>query len=122
MEIARRRLPNRRPSETRTLEVAGQVFDVTVGFGDDGQPGEVFMAAGKEGSQLNAMLADAAVVVSVALQYGVPALALAKSVGRLPGAPVTPEDLDHARPTKRPASPLGAALDLLRELETSGTE
>ena len=42
------------------------------------------MAAGKEGSLLNAMLADAAVAISVALQSGVPAAALAKSVGRLP--------------------------------------
>ena len=75
-----------------------------------------------EGSLLNSMLADAAVVVSVALQFGVPAGALAKSVGRLPSAPVTPEDLDHARPAKRPASPLGAALDLLREFKESDTE
>ncbi len=79
----RQRLPNRRLSHTETLEVAGQVFTATVGFDDCGRPREVFMAAGKEGSLLNAMLADAAVAISVALQSGVPAAALAKSVGWL---------------------------------------
>ncbi len=71
----------------------------------------------REGSPLNAMLADAAVVISVALQSGVPAAALAKSVGRLPAGPVAPADLDHAPGQKVPASPIGAALDLLRRFE-----
>ncbi len=42
-----------------------------------GQPREVFLNGGKEGSQFDAMLADAATVISVALQYGVPVAALA---------------------------------------------
>jgi hypothetical protein len=50
----------------------------------------------------------------VALQSGVPAAALAKSVGRLPAGPEAPVDLDHAPGQKVPASPIGAALDLLR--------
>ncbi len=86
MTSARKRLPNRRPSHTETLEVAGQTFMATVGFDpEDGRPREVFLAAGKEGSLINAMLADAAVAISVALQHGVTAQALAKSIGRLPG-------------------------------------
>lgn len=114
----RQRLPNRRPSHTETLEVAGQVFTATVGFDpESGQPRELFMSAGKEGSMLNALLADAAVVISVALQSGVPAAALAKSVGRLPAGPVAPADLDQALGQKVPASPIGAALDLLRRFE-----
>ncbi len=80
------RLPNRRPSHTETLEVAGQAVTATVGFDPaNDQPRELFLTAGKEGSTLDALLADAAVVISVALQYGVSAQALAKSVGRLPG-------------------------------------
>ncbi len=71
----------------------------------------------REGSPLNAMLADAAVVISVALQSGVPAAALAKSVGRLPAGPVTPADLERPRPGRVPASPIGAALDLLSSYE-----
>ena len=49
--------------------------------------------------------------------YGISAKALAKSVGRLPESPVTPADLDQGRPAKMPASPIGAALDLLRSFE-----
>ncbi len=114
----RQRLPNRRPSHSETLEVAGQMFTATVGFDpESGQPRELFLTAGKEGSMLNAMLADAAVVISVALQSGVPAVALAKSVGRLPAGLVAPVDLDHAPGQKVPASPIGAALDLLRRFE-----
>ena len=110
----RHRLPNRRPSVTQTLEVASQVFNATVGFDEHGRPRELFLTAGKEGSLLNTMLADAAVVISVALQHGVPVAALAKSVGRLPAGPVAPPDLDQPQTEKLPASPIGAALDLLR--------
>ncbi len=78
MPPARQRLPNRRPSHTETLEVDSQAFTATVGFDpENGQPRELFLVAGKEGSLLNAMLADAAVVISVALQHGVPGEALA---------------------------------------------
>ncbi len=118
MTASRNRLPNRRPSHTETLEVGGQQFTATVGFDPtDGTPREMFLTAGKEGSLLNAMLADAAVVISVALQHGVPGEALARSVGRLPAGPVAPADLDHAPGQKVPASPIGAALDLVRLFE-----
>jgi ribonucleoside-diphosphate reductase alpha chain len=73
--------------------------------------------AGKEGSLINAMLADAAVAISVALQHGVSAQALAKSIGRLPEMATTPADLDQAQPARLPASPIGAALDLVRTFE-----
>ena len=109
----RQRLPNRRPSHTETLQVDGQAVTATVGFDECGRPREVFMAAGKEGSLLNALLADAAVVISVALQHGIPAAALAKSVGRLPAGPVVPADLDQTPGQKVPASPIAAALDLV---------
>ncbi len=118
MTSARKRLPNRRPSHTEALEVAGQTFTATVGFDPmDGRPCEVFMTAGKEGSTLDALLSDAAVAISVALQHGVSAKALAKSVGRLPEGPVTPADLDRDKPARIPASPIGAALDLVTSLE-----
>ncbi len=82
------------PAHTETLEVAGQIFTGTVGFDpEDGRPRELFLTAGKEGSLINAMLADAAVAISVALQHGISAQALAKSIGRLPEAPIAPADL-----------------------------
>jgi hypothetical protein len=122
MTAARKRLPNRRPAHTETLEVAGQAFTAPVGFDPKtGRPCEVFLTAGKEGSLINAMLADAAVAISVALQHGVSAKALAKSVGRMPPGPVTPAELDQGQPGRLPASPIGAALDLLKAFE-NGTD
>ncbi len=117
-EPHRHRLPNRRPSHTETLEVAGQAFTATVGFDPvDDQPRELFLTAGRGGSTLSALLADAAVVISVALQHGIPAQSLAKSIGRLPEGPVTPADLDAGTAARISASPIGAALDLLRSFE-----
>ena len=114
----RKRLPNRRPAHTETLCVDGQASTATVGFGpESGQPRELFLTAGKEGSMLNALLADAAVVVSIALQHGIPAATLAKSIGRIPAGPVTPADLEGSQPGRVPASPIGAALDLLRSFD-----
>ena len=115
---ARKRLPNRRPSHTETLEIAGQIFTGTVGFDpEDGRPRELFLNAGKEGSLINAMLADAAVAISVALQHGVSAQALAKSIGRLPDASITPAVIDQSPAAVVPASPIGAALDLVSSFE-----
>ena len=72
MTPAGSRLPNRRPAYTESLEVDGQVFEATVGFDPEGgSPRELFLTAGKEGSLLNALLADAALAISVALQHGV---------------------------------------------------
>ncbi len=122
MTPARSCLPDRRPAYTETLEVDGQAFEATVGFDpESGQPRELFLTAGKEGSLLNAMLADAA-VVSVALQSGIPAAALAKSIGRLPAGPVTPVDLESFQPGRVPASPIGAALDFVSFLEREQAE
>ncbi len=59
------------------------------------------------------MLADAATVISVALQYGVPIAALAKSVGRAPNSSTMPGSLDQLNAGSQPTSALGAALDLL---------
>ena len=102
----RRRLANRRLYQTEEIEAAGGLrITATVGFDEAGWPPELFLSGGtdgagaKAGSALSAILEDACVVISVALQYGVPASALAHSVS--PGA----------------VSPIGAALDLLRRLE-----
>ena len=116
----RSRLPNRRPSETRTLKVGNHTFHASVGFDPATvRPCEIFLAGAKDGTDMAAILDDASVVISVALQHGVPATALAKSVARLPSAPLTPSDLaSPAGPRHRdPASVIGAALDLLREME-----
>ena len=81
---ARARLPARRAAVTEVIEVDGCRVLATVGFDQSELPKEIFLVAGKAGSMLNALLADAAVAVSVSLQHGVPARALAKSIGRVP--------------------------------------
>lgn len=114
MTSARTPLPNRRECHTETLEVAGQQVEICIGFDPEtGQPRELFLNGGKEGSQVDALLSDAATAISIALQYGVPPSALAKSIGRLPGLLVAPADLDRATAGGRPASLIGAAIDLL---------
>ena len=113
----RTRLANRRPVITETLLVGGQSIQASVGFDPaTGQPHELFLSAGKTGSALDALLADAAVAISVALQHGIPAAALAKSIGRLPCGVVPPGGLDGASAETSPASAIGAALDLVASL------
>ena len=122
MMPTRSRLPNRRPAHTETLTVGGQVFEATVGIDpESGQPREIFLRAGKEGSLLNSLLDDAAVTISVALQHGVSAKALAKSIGRLPSNGAgSLTNTNHG--SLLPASPIGAALDLLCSFEDGVTE
>ena len=117
----RRRLPNRRDSRIETLEVAGQTFEACVGLcPETGQPREVFLNGRREGSQFDAMLADAATCISVALQFGVPIHALAKSVGRAPDLSTLPGSPDQLKAGRQPASPIGAAIDLLQSIGPGG--
>ena len=112
---SRRRLPNRRSSETHALSVGNHSFTATVGFDPaDERPREVFLNGAKAGGELALILDDVAVLVSVALQHGIPAAALAKSMARVPLAPVMPADLaDAAGPRQTaPASVVGTVLDL----------
>lgn len=103
---ARRRLPNRRLHVTEEIAAAdGMRITATVGFdpyGDgDGAPAELFLSGGEDGkgakvgSVMAAILEDACVVISVALQHGIPVEALRRSV------------------SSDRASPIGAALELV---------
>ena len=115
---ARKGLPNRRPSHIETLEAAGQIFTACVGFDPEtGQPREIFLNGGKEGSQVDALLSDAATIISVALQYGVPPVAFRKSVGRSPNLATLPGSPDQLMAGNHAASPIGAAVDLLCSFE-----
>lgn len=97
--MTRMRLPDRRFAETVVLEHSGTRFMVTVGFYPDGRPGEVFTHGARSGSNLDALLADACVVVSCLIQHGVEPRDLAASMGRLGNA--------------EPASIIGAVVDLV---------
>jgi len=73
--MSRRRLSNRRPAETFSIEVGGLNYVVSVGRFDDGSLAEIFISNGKAGS-------DSAVVASIALQYGVPAEVIRRALMR----------------------------------------
>ncbi len=103
----RRPLPNRRPSLTVATDWQGHPLSVTVGFYPDGSPAETF-ADTPNGGTLQASIADACVLVSLALQHGIPPADLAKSLGRVP-AFVNGEEVDA------PASPVGAIVAVVME-------
>ena len=117
--IARTRLPDRRLAVVETIAVDGHDYTVTAGIDPHtGAVRELFLCGAKSGSAMDAILGDAATVISVALQHGVAIEALSKSIARVGAAPPThPEDLDRlglpAIHRGHPASIIGGALDFL---------
>ena len=80
----RRRLPNRRISETRKLHWRERTIYVNVGYDRDGlEPREVFYADGyRSGADMEALVSDLCIAISVMLQQdGVTAATLRKSMG-----------------------------------------
>lgn len=99
-------LPNARPNVTRAVEWDGHEFTVTIGFDPATvRPAEVF-ADTRKGGQMQATLADACVVISIALQHGIAPADLAKSLGRTPV-------LWGEEGQTQPASPLGAIVEAI---------
>jgi ribonucleoside-diphosphate reductase alpha chain len=95
-------LPNRRNSVVIRFEHKGQTMYGGVSYFDtveQTRPAEVFLDAGRPGSDLCAMARDAAVCVSLALQHGTPIDSIR--------AAITREDDGTA------AGPLGALLDAI---------
>ena len=102
----RRVLPQRRAAETFNLRFWNQLFTVTVGFYPDGTPGEVFINNCKTGNDVESIVRDAGVLLSLALQHGVP-----------------PETIRHAvtrGASEEPASILGAVVDSITTKSFSG--
>ena len=69
---ARDRLPNRRSAITTSFQRDGARFEMTIGHYPDGRPGEIFLAADRANSLLDSLMSDAAILASLALQYGAP--------------------------------------------------
>lgn len=95
----RTQLPTRRRNETRQITYRQATWMVTVGFDSAGAPREVFATGPKEGSDMQHVLSDACVVISIALQHGIAPAELSKSLGVIPGFQ-----------GEEPASPIGAVL------------
>jgi hypothetical protein len=101
----RKTLPNRRPNLTRAVQWDGHDFTVTIGIDPaTGAPAEVF-ADTRKGGQMQATLADACVLISLALQHGIAPADLAKSLGRVPAW--------NGNDNTAPASPVGAVVEAL---------
>ncbi len=94
--LVRDPLPTRRYGENLSFEHRGFHFDATVGRGKRGEVTEVFLniaptKGGKYGSDGDLNAREAAKVVSLALQHGVPFAEIERTMGKeLDGTPSTP--------------------------------
>ena len=104
----RQKLPNRRKQLTAEMQYDGHTYLISTGFDDAGQVREIFIKGHRQGSMLDALLDDAAIVVSHHLQRGGTAAQLRKSMSRLGGG---------IGVATEPASPVGAVVDLVAEIE-----
>jgi hypothetical protein len=99
-------LPTRRPNLSLACEWEGHPITVTVGFDPaTGKPAEVFADTIK-GGQMQASIADACVLLSIALQHGITPADLGKSLGRVPVWGVN---------RLGPASPVGTIVEAIEE-------
>ena len=97
----RARLCNRRFAESFALECSGLNYDATISRFDGGNLAAIFLNCTKNGTAADAAAKDAAVVCSIALQFGVPL-----------------ETIRHAllrNSRGEPSSPLGVALDMIEK-------
>jgi hypothetical protein len=101
MSAARERLPNRRSAETFEIDALGLRFRATIGRHPSGKIGEIFRSNHRVNSMAGIMASDAAVVASIALQYGVPLDVIRHALMR------------DSR--GKPSGPLGVVLDLIAE-------
>jgi ribonucleoside-diphosphate reductase alpha chain len=99
--VTRERLANRRRSETFGFECAGLQYTATVSWFDDGRLGEVFLSNHRADSHADACAKDAAILASIALQFGAPFDVLRKALLRDSQC--------------RPSTPIGCTLDLLAD-------
>lgn len=98
--------PNRRPNITVAAEWGGIGFTITAGYDPrTADLCEVFADTPK-GGQMQSTLADACVLISIALQHGITTHQLAKSLARVP-------DVFAGGDATLPASPIGAILGAL---------
>jgi hypothetical protein len=100
---ARERLPNRRQCESFEFTHAGLDFTLCHGLYPDGRVAEIFLSSHKPGSPIEAIARDAAVTVSIALQFGANLETIRAALTR-----------DH---DGGPATLLGAAFDALAEAQ-----
>ena len=93
-------LPNRRSHELLNFEFWGQTYVVGLGRASPSSPiAEVFLNCAKSGAQAETLARDSAVLLSLALQYGVPLKTISHAITR---------NVDGS-----PQGPVGALIDLI---------
>lgn len=97
--MTRNILPLRRAAENFAIS---RRAIITVGYYANGAIGEVFINAPKVGSELEATARDGAVLISLALQHGVPLQTMQRAVTR--------------NGDGSPSTVIGAAIDKLTEI------
>ena len=82
--VERHALPMRRATETFEVAFGGlkESHVVSVGYYENGGIGELFVTGGKSGEMIQAIARDAAILMSLALQHGVPVGVLKHAVTR----------------------------------------
>lgn len=106
--MTRRRLPDRRPNVTREIFWNGHRITVTIGFHPKtGRPMEVF-ANTDRGGDMQAVISDSCVILSLGLQNGTPPDELGKSLL------IVPAFIDGEE-TTAPASPIGAIVGVIQD-------
>ena len=81
--MPRKRLSDRRQSETVDLHYGGRRYHLGIGEYPDGAPGETFVRGAKPGSDTDLLCDDIGVLISRLLQHGDSPAALAAGLGRL---------------------------------------
>ena len=104
--MTRERLPNRRNAERFEFTAGNVHYTAQIGRYPDGRIGEVFLNAGKIGTELHVTARDSAIAVSFALQHGATAEEIRSAFTR--------------RPDGSPEGPLGALCDLLSSPRIGG--
>lgn len=104
--MTRTELPLRRAHEVFTFSFWSQKFHAGIGRATPTGPVmEVWLNTSKSGTQAETLARDSAVLLSLALQYGVPIDAMRRAIMR---------NVDGA-----PSGPIGKLLDLLAGNETA---
>jgi len=101
------RLPDRRGAETFDVRHGNERFHVSIGRFRDGTISEIFVTGPKSGSDLEAVTRDAAIILSIGCQCGLPLDPIRHAITR---------NSDNT-----PSSIIGAVLERLAELgQTQG--
>jgi hypothetical protein len=103
MTATRRRLADRRASETFQVEHAGLRYTVSFSRFDSGELAECFVQNHKRGGGADTAVRDAGILLSFALQYGCPAEVIARLTRRGDLRPTaTPARAGRPSSTMRP--------------------